>query len=119
MQIMGHTLTANVVSALANVFTAIIALIGVLVALAGVKVALRSIKAQTGTARFVLGVDLLFKMDERFNSKATKRTRVEAARALLDRWKPLSTENSGNIDTVLDFFETLGLMTRRGVKIQR
>lgn len=108
MQILGHNLTANAVSALANVFTVIIIFIGVFVAL-------RSIRAQTRTARFILSVDLLSKMDERFGSKGMKRIRREAARALLDRGEPLSTANSGNIDAILDFFETLGLMTRRDV----
>ncbi len=107
MDILSCNLTASVVTAWATILAAIAAFFAV-----GATV--RSTAKQIDNSRFVLGVDLLFKMDERFNSKGMKRTRSEGARALLDRGEQLSTARYENADDILDFFETLGLMTRRG-----
>lgn len=47
-------------------------------------------------------------MDERFNSEGMKINRKEAAKALLKK------KDYEAADDVLDFFETIGLMTHRG-----
>lgn len=60
-------------------------------------------------SRFALGVELLFKMDDRFDSPEMRITRKLAAEALLKK------ENLKDAEDVWDFFETLELMLRRKV----
>lgn len=52
--------------------------------------------------------DVILKLDERFNDKLLNK-RKEAARSLKDG----PDEHDANIEDVLDFFETLGLLIRR------
>ena len=66
-----------------------------------------SLWLQTHNSRFALGVDLLFKMDDRFNSPSMVAKRKLAAAALL------KNENLENAEDVWDFFETLELLIRR------
>ena len=61
---------------------------------------------QSRQSRFALGVDLLLKLDERFNS-ALLEARATAA-------GDLPQKRSGDGDDVLDFFDTLGLLVRKG-----
>jgi len=61
-------------------------------------------------ARFALGVDLLMKVDERFNSEQIRKARRAAAECLVDKTK----KDVSDTDDLLDFFDSLGLLTRRG-----
>jgi len=65
---------------------------------------------QLKRSRFSQSVDLILKLEERFSdSKAMIDKRKQAAKAL--RSNPSSP--SSDIEDVLDFFETLGLLVRR------
>ncbi len=56
--------------------------------------------------RFSLSIDLILKMDERFDSSQMRRTRQAAAKALLN-------QRYDKAEDVLDFFETLGMLAKR------
>jgi hypothetical protein len=75
---------------------------------AGVIVAVWGLISQLASSRFAISVDLLGKMDERFNSPGMLQKRREAATALLNK------KDNGEVDDILDFFETVGLMMHRG-----
>ena len=62
---------------------------------------------QVYLSRFSLGVDLTFRMDERFESPEFLKKRCGAAHAV-------KQQRGSDFEPVLDFFETLGLLTRRG-----
>ena len=79
-----------------------------LAAAVGVIVTVWSLQSQLASSRFAVSVDLLGKMDERFNGAAMLKKRTEAATALLKK------KDYGMADDVLDFFETIGLMMHRG-----
>jgi hypothetical protein len=60
-------------------------------------------------SRFALGVDVLLKQEDRFNNGADMlRARPLAAEALLRH------EYNDCVDDVLDFFETIAILTRKG-----
>jgi hypothetical protein len=62
---------------------------------------------QTGNSRFQIGVDMLFKLDDKYYmSTAMREARRKAAKGI---------KNGANeeIDDVLDFFEMIGLLVRR------
>jgi hypothetical protein len=94
------------------------AAIAALGSIVGIWIAYRAFKAQTSAIelsseqfRLSLSVDLVIKLEERFNSDAIKKARRLAAKALLTK------RDIDNVDDVLDFFETLGLLTRlKGLK---
>lgn len=92
----------------ADRIAALAAAVGVMVTAVGVIVAILSLKSQMASSRFAISVDLLTKMDERFNGAEMLKKRREAATALLKK------KDYGMVDDVLDFFETVGLMMRRG-----
>jgi hypothetical protein len=58
--------------------------------------------------RLTMGVDSLLRLSEDWNSPRMTRIRRLAAKALLDG------NPDANVDTVLDWFETVALMVRRG-----
>lgn len=58
--------------------------------------------------RFSVGIDLLLKLDERYDSDNMRKFRRSAAKSLL------SGNSSGDVDEVLDFFEMMGFLVRRG-----
>jgi hypothetical protein len=58
------------------------------------------------SARFSLGMDLLIKLDDRFQAPAMQRQRRTSALALL-AGRPAESED------VLDFFEMIGMLVRR------
>ena len=62
---------------------------------------------QTNTARFATGVDLLFSLKARFESREYRVKRGWAVAALSGKAK------LENVQGVLDFFETIGLLVRR------
>ena len=62
---------------------------------------------QTGNSRFQIGVDMLFKLDDKYYMvTAMREARRKAAKGI---------KNGANeeIDDVLDFFEMIGLLVRR------
>jgi hypothetical protein len=73
----------------------------------GVILAFAAFAWQVHRARFNQSVDLLFKQENDFFGTAKKAQRVKAARDLLDG-KILEAE------PILDFFETMALLMRRG-----
>jgi len=58
-------------------------------------------------SRFALGVETLLKLDDKFDGATIKAARRKAAQSLL------KNSNEG-LDDILDFFEMVGLLTRRG-----
>lgn len=64
---------------------------------------------QAGLSRMSMVADLMMRLEDRFQNEDFLNTRKDAALAILK----LTTENKGNIEDVLDFFETLGLLVHR------
>lgn len=80
-------------------------------AIATIAIAMGSIFAvtsQNNQSRIALGVDLVLRLDDRFNSAQFRQLRRNAASSLLKK-------SSAPPDEVLDFFETIGMLVRRGV----
>jgi len=62
--------------------------------------------------RFSNNADLILKLDDKFNNKDFVETRKRAA-SLIKSGKIIS-ENKDAIEDILDFFETIGLMVKKG-----
>ncbi len=86
---------------LAAVISAVAGGIGVVVALVG-------LLWQARQSRLALGVDLVLRLEEQFNSPEFHAARRTAAASL-------RREPDDHLDTVIDFFETVGLLTRKRV----
>ena len=82
---------------------AILGIVGTLAAVAAALIA----AYQVYLSRFSLGVDLTLRLDERFESAEFLKKRCAAAHAI-------KGQPGSDIEDVLDFFESLGLLTRRG-----
>lgn len=78
-----------------------------LTALASLIVAIVAMR-QLSFNRFALGVETVLKLDERFEKEFVPK-RIAAAIAL----KNLTEVNKPEIEPILDFFETVGLLARR------
>ena len=78
-----------------------------LVAVAAVLVTIVIAVRESHRSRIALGVDLLMKLDDRFNG-SMQEARATAARGLL-------AHRPGDSEDVLDFFETLEMLIREGV----
>ena len=76
-------------------------------AVAASAIAVYAIWIESRRSRFALGIDLFLKLDERFGDNRMLVARRAAAMAL-------SSENKADADDVLDFFEMVGLLVRRG-----
>jgi hypothetical protein len=59
-------------------------------------------------SRFSVGIDLLLKLDERYDTVGMRRLRRSAAKSLLAK------SASGDVDEVLDFFEMIGFLVQGG-----
>jgi len=101
-----HTLSA---------FTALATALAALAAAAAVWVSWRGIAKQNAHAKdsredfkLSLAADLSMKLDDRFNLEDFRKTRSNAAQALL------SGQNLVDTEDVFDFFETVGLLVRTG-----
>jgi len=79
---------------------------GLLTALAALVLAAIT-RSQLKHSRFALGVDLVLSLEDRFDAPDFQRQRAKAAAALLN------SADLDNVEPVLDFFETLGLLLRR------
>jgi hypothetical protein len=93
------TLNYEAIIAWAAVATAIVTAAAVIVAAAAVFL-------ESRRSRIALGIDLLMKLDERFNG-AMRKDRAMGARGLLEN-------RPEDCDDILDFFETLGMLVREG-----
>jgi hypothetical protein len=60
--------------------------------------------------RFSMGVDILSRLNKEFDSTDMKGARTRAARALQD----IETREDSDVNKILDFFENLALLERRG-----
>lgn len=101
------------VAALATSASAALALISVWVALTG-------IWQQNRAARIATGVQMLWQLEHTFKSREFLQTRMKAARALtaLPTIEPAgfkSLDGINEIADVLSFFESVGLLTQKGV----
>lgn len=76
-------------------------------AIAVALIAIISLVIQTRRARFSMGVDLLLKLDERFDSDRFRKLRQSAAKSLMAK------KSCGELDEVLDFFEMMALLVHR------
>ena len=85
-------------------YNAIIALAAVVAAV----VAVYATWTESRRSYFALGIDLLFKLEVNFDDDKMRTTRRAAAEALL------RDEDKGDVDDVLDFFEMVGMLLRRG-----
>jgi len=91
-------------------YSAIMALAAIL----GLIVTMIIFLCESRRARFSLGIDLILRLDNYFNSVDFRKKRNEAATALLSG--DLSSESQKvAVDDVLNFFETVGFLTRRGI----
>ena len=61
-------------------------------------------------SRFALGVDLLLKLEAQFDQPEMKAARKSAAKALIPKLAAHEKLVSADLEPVLDFFETLGLL---------
>ncbi len=70
-------------------------------------VAIVGLWTQYRQSSFALSVDLIIKLDERFKSEKMIKIRKAAAESILNK-------TNSNVDDVLEFFELIGLLIRRG-----
>lgn len=94
----------NVVSASININWEAIAAGAAVVA---VLVAIATLINESKRSRFALGIDLLLRLDQYFNSERMIKLRRTAAQSVLDG-------TYKNVDEVLDFLETIGLLIYHG-----
>lgn len=84
-------------------YNAITALSGLVAAI----IAAAALLAEGKRSRFSIGVDIILKLDERFNTEELRKIRRVAAKSILDK-------TYRDAEEVLDFFEMMGLMVRKG-----
>lgn len=85
--------------------------VGSLIAVSGIFVAAFSFRAQVRQNSTALGVDVLPKLSEYFDSQQMRKARAAAAESL----KQDQSKSHASIDVVIDYFEQLGLLVRREV----
>lgn len=81
-----------------------------LVALAAFLLSLWTYRSAKQRERFKLGIDLILKLGERFESEVMLKHRAAAAEALMAG----DTKINLSVDAVFDFFEDVGFLLRRG-----
>jgi len=91
-----------------NTLTAWAAALTAWAAVVAALAAVCAIWSESKRSRFALGIDLLLKMDANFNNDMMRTTRRAAGKELLH------DKDKGDVDDVLDFFETVGMLIRRG-----
>lgn len=85
-----------------------VALLGVGITLIGVGVATYAIISENRRSRFLLGVDVVLRLDERFYGETIKRFRRRAAEEMLHG-------TYEHLDDVLDFFELVAVLVQRKI----
>lgn len=88
-----------IIAAVAATVSALVAVIGVI--------------WQYRRARFSMGVDLIMKFVDQFSSPRMIAVRHAAANTLLKKPEERKDEDYFKVDDVLDFFETVGLLSRK------
>jgi hypothetical protein len=101
-----HTL--SVVTAWATSAAALSAAAAVCISWRGIAKQNAQAKSSREDFKLSLAADLSMKLDDRFNPEDFRKTRSDAAQALLSGQKLVDAEN------VFDFFETVGLLVRTG-----
>jgi len=91
-----------------NTLTAWAAALTAWAAVVAAVVSVYAIWSESRRSRFALGIDLLLNLEDKFNNDKMLKIRRSAARELL-----LHKEKS-DVDNVLDFFEMVGMLVRRG-----
>lgn len=84
-------------------------LLSAVAATVAVLVAIATLTIQGRRARTLLRIDVLFRFDNQFNSEQFRKIRSSAAFAVSKK-----AEDFRDVDEVLDFFDTMGLMARKG-----
>ncbi len=84
-------------------YNAVTALAAIVAALAAVW----AIWSESRRSHFVHSVELILRLDDRFGSEEMRKARQAASKSLLNK-------TNTDADDVLDFFEMIGLLTRRG-----
>jgi hypothetical protein len=79
----------------------------------GIIVAVIAIVVESRRSRFVSGVELIMKLDEKFESNEFRRRRARAAEHLKSDFKD-GMEGQVALEDVLNFFEMLGFFHRKG-----
>ena len=76
-------------------------------------IALLAIYFQNKSFQLTLAADLSMKLEEKFNDKEFRKLRAKAALSLKTH------DEEGEAEEVFDFFDTIGLFTRRGALDER
>jgi hypothetical protein len=112
----------NYVTRRAAGFTLLATWIGVIVAVGGACIAGVTLISTQKSARLSLGIEVLLRLDERFDTKRMRCARSRAAVVLISLLKNEITPDNERLreaDDILDFFEELGLMFKEGVLNER
>jgi hypothetical protein len=94
-------------------FTTLATWVGVILALVGMCIAGFTFRSAQQSARRSLGIEVLLRLDARFNSKRMRCARSQAAGVLAELSNNQTTTDDERLwaaDDVLDFFEDLGLL---------
>ena len=85
-------------------------------AVVGSLVAIYQIWAESRTARFTIGVGLLTELFDRFNEDNMWEKRSKASKFLIEKsdQTQFSEKEDPDLDDILDFFEMIGLLMKRG-----
>ena len=78
-------------------------------------VAIYAIWSENRRSNFILGMDLIMRLDDRFFGDPFKRTRQKAAGRLLSSDFDYGSPDSEPLDDVLDFFEMLAMLDSKKV----
>jgi hypothetical protein len=98
-----------------SIWSSIGTCLGSFAAVIGVGVAAWSFRSQVQQSKITLGADMLFKLTETFDSSRMHEARYRASRYLQSAGrKDSGLDSNSHVNTVLDFFEQVALLERRG-----
>lgn len=98
-----------------SIWSSIGACLGSFAAVIGVGVAAWSFRSQVQQSKITLGADMLLKLTETFDSPRMHEARYRAAHYLQSTGlRDSGLISNSHVDTVLDFFEQVALLERRG-----
>src|ERR1035437_9201982 len=83
--------------------------IPIIVAVAGAILSIVSLAYQIRRSRFVTSIDILLKFESNFFGREKREIRSKAARGMLRE-----TADFSEAEDILDFFETIALLVRKG-----
>src|SRR5262245_21070285 len=96
--------------------------IGVIAAVVGVCITGFTLRSTQKSTHLSLGIEVLLRLEERFDTKHMRCARSQAAVVLIQLLKNEITPDNERLsgsDDALDFFEELGLMLKEGVLNER